>query len=689
MSPTRSTHPSTPDAAAPNADTLLAQMAMFAIVGLGIAGVTCWLGAQLAAVTFGDGPLPVGPRTGGNVLLELPSHVADPARAWPPAAAERLPAPLAYWICTLIVVVAVAALTGTTVWAWLRWRNGGAHPLGIRPNAGFARRRDLRRLAVADPQPGRLTLGYVGRQLVAAEPQVSLAVVGPTGCGKTAGFAIPALLEWQGPVIATSVKADLLDATITHRQERGKVWVYDPTGSSGHHTDRWSPLAACTKWPGAMRIAAWLCEAAQPRTDTVTDGDYWYTQARKALAPYLHAAAVGGKTMSDVVRWIDAQATDEIEEILRRHAGVDDALQELLATDRATRRREALRPEIEHAEITFLREQLAERGGGRGSWETQPVDRWPVDQQRQLTERVDAALHGRVAAELLPDAMADAQSANRLDALIAGQSLWKKEARLRGSVFATIENVLNGYADPGVGKAAEASDIDLDGWLRGDNTIFVVATAHEQARLRPVLTVLIQQAIRAAYENANAHGGTLERPCLVLLDEAGNIAPLRDLPGYASTARSHGITLVSIWQDLAQIKAIYRDRAQTVLNNHRAKLFGTGIADEATLEYVSRLIGDERRTEVNHSGDLHGSRRSISEHTTYRRSAPADLLRRIRPNEAVLVYGSELPAQVRLRPWYESGARERAELPPEKARPRERSARCRRAAKIDGEISST
>ena len=167
-----------------------------------------------------------------------------------------------------------------------------------------------------------------------------------------------------------------------------------------------------------------------------------------------------------------------------------------------------------------------------------------------------------------------------------------------------------------------------------------------------MLNVLIQQAIRTAYDTATAKGGTLEHPCLVMLDEAGNIAPLRDLPGYAATARSHDISLVTIWQDLAQIKSIYGDRAQTVLNNHRAKLFGTGIADDATLEYLSRLIGDERRTELNQSGDLHGGRRSVSEHASYRRTAPADTIRRVERDHALLVYGRDLPAQVKLRPWF-------------------------------------
>lgn len=86
--------------------------------------------------------------------------------------------------------------------------------------------------------------------------------------------------------------------------------------------------------------------------------------------------------------------------------------------------------------------------------------------------------------------------------------------------------------------------------------------------------MLLQEAIRTAYDAANRHGGALDHPCLVLLDEAGNIAPLKDLPGYASTARSHGITFVTIWQDLAQIKSIYGDRAHTVLNRPYAMKLG-------------------------------------------------------------------------------------------------------------------
>jgi len=473
---------------------------------------------------------------------------------------------------------------------------------------------------------------------VATEPDASLAVVGPSGCGKTAGFAIPAILEWKGPVLATSVKSDLLDATIAHRRRRGTAWVYDPTSCSGHGGSTWSPLAACRTWAGALRVAAWMAEAAQPRNDSVSDGDYWYSQARKGLAPYLHAAAITDRPMSTLVRWIDAQDETEVADALYAAARVDPETGELRTIAAGTKRWD----DLFDASVGVARKILLDRGGEVAALGEAALEDWPA----WLVEKVTNAVHTEWAIE-------HAGTGDPLAPLTSAKALWNKEARLKGSVFATIENVLAGWADPAVASAAAGCDIDLDRWLAGDNTLYVVATAHEQARLRPVLTVLVQQAIRRAYDTAAANKGRLAHPCLILLDEAGNTAPLRDLPGYASTARSHAITLVTVWQDLAQIKAAYHDRAQTVLNNHRAKLFGAGIADADSLEYVSKLIGDEARTERNLSSDLAGTgRRSVSEHRTYRRTAPVDVIRRIPPGEAVLLYGSELPAHVRLRPWF-------------------------------------
>ena len=264
-----------PNGGSRSGDLLLGQLALGVVLVIGLAGVVCWCGAQLGAVVSGHGWMQVGAASGGSALLALPHHLSEPAAAWPAGARSALPGPIIYWICSGAVAVTVA---GSGAWVALWWwrrssRRGSA--LGIAPHAGFARASDLRRLTVRAPEPGRLTLGHSGRHLLAAEPRVSLAVIGPTGCGKTAGFAIPALLEWNGPIIATSVKADLIDASIEHRTEKGQGLDLRPdriiaaaTPRAGHRsTNAARGRERCGSPPGCAKPRS---RASTPSTTATT-----------------------------------------------------------------------------------------------------------------------------------------------------------------------------------------------------------------------------------------------------------------------------------------------------------------------------------------------------------------------------------------------------------------------------------
>jgi hypothetical protein len=49
-----------------------------------------------------------------------------------------------------------------------------------------------------------------------------------------------------------------------------------------------------------------------------------------------------------------------------------------------------------------------------------------------------------------------------------------------------------------------------------------------------------------------------------------------------------------VFRNLSQISERWgRDRADTVIANHNARLFGSGIADRATLDYLGAILGDE------------------------------------------------------------------------------------------------
>ena len=428
--------------------------------------------------------------------------------------------------------------------------------------ARWATIRDLRPLAVPRPTEGRICLGVAGGKLLAAERGQSVLVVGPTQSRKTSGFAVPAVLEWKGPVVAVSVKADLVRTTWSWRRSVGPAWVYDPTASTGLPGATWSPLDASATWPGARRTAASLTEVARASAGSLTDGDFWYATAAKLVAPLLLAAATSGRTMTDVVRWIDAQEVDEVADALVA-AGEHLALQ-------------------------------------------------------------------------------------------AAHASWARDDRQRSAVYTTAETVVEAFADPVVAASAVGAPsrggIDPAALVATTGTLYLCAPAHDQRRLRPVFATLVGQVLEAAYERATRQGTPVDPPLLVVLDEAANVAPVADLDVLASTASGHGVQLVTVWQDLAQLRARYGPRASSVVNNHRVKVFLSGISDPDTLEHASALIGEAELRHQTTTVDARGTT-SRTDAPVPRRLVPPDALRRVAPGKAVVLSGHLSPVEVMLRPW--------------------------------------
>ena len=101
--------------------------------------------------------------------------------------------------------------------------------------------------------------------------------------------------------------------------------------------------------------------------------------------------------------------------------------------------------------------------------------------------------------------------------------------------------------------------------------------------------------VEAAYTRASLTRKPLNPGLLLILDEAANIAPLPDLDVIAATGAGQGVQLLTILQDLAQAQDRWgRERADTIVNNHRAKIIGAGVSDTRTLEAVNRLLGDQQ-----------------------------------------------------------------------------------------------
>jgi type IV secretion system protein VirD4 len=547
-------------------------------LGLGAsaaAGALVWATGQLAGLAFGHIWLDLIPADVAQVLWQLPHHWGDPQLAWPVDVRGPLPGPGGMYTSFAGLVGGISG-TAAAVLRHLPGRAAGHRPGHARPakhgGALWASGRELRLLTVREPQPGRVILGRTpgafGR-LLAAEDCHSVLVFGPTGSYKTSALVIPAVLEWTGPLLATSVKPDLLRATLAHRARLGQVLVIDPLGASGVQAARWSPLASCETWAGAQQMAVMLANAIEqtPTEEQRPEHRFWKTMGTKFLAPMLYAAAVKGLLMAEVLHWLDSREDQQIKDILDT-AGVPAAL-----------------------------------------------DAWESSQYR-----TDRAVD---------------------------------------SLYATAEEVLHVYANERVSASTEGHDLDLDSFLQGDNTIYLYAPAHQQRLLRPLFEAITQQVVAAAQEQAaQSPDGMLSPRLGLFLDEAGNCAALSDLDVLATTARGQGIQLVTVWHDKSQLEARYGTKASTILNNHRAKLFLSGLADLSALELGARLIGDQALVDRNRSMGSDG-RHSLNESTSYRPLLPVEDLRRLRPGEGVLLYGHLRPTPIRLRPYYDSRAQRR------------------------------
>jgi type IV secretory pathway TraG/TraD family ATPase VirD4 len=250
----------------------------------------------------------------GAVAIRLVQHPGEPGAAWP--AADRRLIPGAAWFYATLLVL--AGLTAALLAAgWRGWRRlQAALPGAGGYGAAWATRRDLRDLVVhkGTDLTGRIVLGRTPwRQTIASTLRHSLLLFGPTLSGKTLSFVIPTVLRWRGPVIATSSKVDLLLATMTARERRGRVYLLDSFRASGMQGIRWSPLVGSESWADALDMAYWLTQAASV-SHSIQSAEFWETLAKNLLAPLLYAAAnQPGATMLTVVRWANEYATaDEV-----------------------------------------------------------------------------------------------------------------------------------------------------------------------------------------------------------------------------------------------------------------------------------------------------------------------------------------------------------------------------------------
>jgi len=126
-----------------------------------------------------------------------------------------------------------------------------------------------------------------------------------------------------------------------------------------------------------------------------------------------------------------------------------------------------------------------------------------------------------------------------------------------------------------------------------------------------LISMVYTQLFNLLCEKADdVYGGRLPVHVRCLIDECANIGQIPNLEKLVATIRSREISACLVLQAQSQLKAIYKDNADTIIGNMDARLF-LGGSEPTTLKELSAALGKETIDMFN-TGESRGSQQSHS-----------------------------------------------------------------------------
>ncbi|WP_410597829.1 type IV secretory system conjugative DNA transfer family protein [Amycolatopsis sp. lyj-23] len=130
----------------------------------------------------------------------------------------------------------------------------------------------------------------------------SMLLLGPQGSGKSQ-MLINQILDFPGAEYVASTKLELFEATAELRAQRGKVWLFNPTGLGGvPSTFFWDPVSGCRN-QAVADARAWALVRGGGGAEGIDRSDFWARKAQEIIRCYLLAAALMNWDMGAVHYW--------------------------------------------------------------------------------------------------------------------------------------------------------------------------------------------------------------------------------------------------------------------------------------------------------------------------------------------------------------------------------------------------
>ena len=158
-------------------------------------------------------------------------------------------------------------------------------------------------------------------------------------------------------------------------------------------------------------------------------------------------------------------------------------------------------------------------------------------------------------------------------------------------------------------------ELELD-TLGDRKTVLFLIMSDTDSTFNFLISMIYSQLFNLLCEKADdVYGGRLPVHVRCLIDECANIGQIPNLEKLMATIRSREISACLVLQAQSQLKALYKDNADTIIGNMDSRLF-LGGSEPATLKELSAALGKETIDTFN-TGESRG--REVSHSLNYQK----------------------------------------------------------------------
>ena len=153
-------------------------------------------------------------------------------------------------------------------------------------------------------------------------------------------------------------------------------------------------------------------------------------------------------------------------------------------------------------------------------------------------------------------------------------------------------------------------ELQLD-TLGDEKTALFLIMSDTDATFNFLIAMIYSQMFNLLCEKADDHyGGRLPVHVRCLIDEAANIGQIPNLEKLVATIRSREISACLVLQAQSQLKAIYKDNADTIIGNMDSRIF-LGGSESTTLKELNQSLG-KQTIDIYNTGESRGREQSHS-----------------------------------------------------------------------------